>query len=100
MDSRVILVQMERDILGEVRRKLNLICNGDSEKYPAASCKEVYDCNSTAPSGNYWIRNSARSILQVYCLMETPNFGDTREGWMRAAYKNMREDEQLPAPKD
>ena len=79
-----------RDILEDVRRELNLICIGDSEKYPAASCKEVYDCNSTAPSGNYWIRNSTGGILQVHCLMETHNCGDTRGGWMRAEYINIR----------
>ena len=61
-----------RDILEDIRRELNLICNGDSEKYPAVSCKEVYDCNSTAPSGNCWVRNSTGGILQVYCLTETP----------------------------
>ena len=88
--SDAVIEQMMREILEDVRRELNLICNGDSEKYPAASCKEVYDCNSTAPSGNYWIRNSTGGILQVYCLMETPNCGDTRGGWMRAAYINMR----------
>ena len=87
-----------RDILEDVRRELNPICNGDSEKYPAASCKEICDCNSTAPSGNYWIRNSTEGTLQVYSLMETLNCGDTRGGWMSTAYicKHERRSNYLP----
>ena len=89
--SDAVIELVTRNILEEVKRELNLICNGNSEKYPAASCKEIYECNATAPSGHYWIRNSTGGTLQVYCLMETPNCGDIRGGWMRAAYINMRE---------
>ena len=45
---------------------MNLICNGDSETYPAASCKEMFECNSSALSGKYWIRN-AIGALQMFC---------------------------------
>ena len=86
-----VIELMTKNILEEVRRELNLICNGDSETYPADSCKEIYECNATAPSGTYWIRNSTGGTFQAYCLMETPNCGEIRGGWMRAAYMNMRE---------
>ena len=64
--SEATIEQLKRDILEEVRRELNLICNGDSEKYPAASCKEILECNSSALSGKYWIRN-ATGALQMFC---------------------------------
>ena len=80
---REVILELE-----EVRRELKLICPGDREMYPATSCKEIHDCNSTAPSGYYWV-NTNTGPLQVYCQMETNNCGDITGGWMRAAYIDM-----------
>ena len=80
-----MIEQLREDILEEVRRELNLTCPGDREMYPATSCKEIHDCNSTAPSGYYWV-NTNTGPLQVYCQMETNNCGDITGGWMRAAF--------------
>lgn len=68
--SEAKIEQIKEVILEEVRRELNLICNGDSEKYPAASCKEIFECNSSAPPGKYWIRN-ATGVLQMFCSTGT-----------------------------
>ena len=71
-------------------------CVGTAENNTATSCKEIYACNSTAPSGYYWI-NTTTGPLQVYCQMEFPNFtGDPARGWMRAAYINMTENTTCP----
>ena len=83
-----VIQQLREGILEEVRRELKLICPGDREMYPATSCKEIHDCNPTAPSGYYWV-NTTTGPLQVYCQMETNNCGNITGGWMRAAYIDM-----------
>ena len=60
-------------------------CRGRRSFHPATSCKEVQQCNSSAPSGYYWIRNG-EGVVRVYCVMETKNCGNITGGWMRAAY--------------
>ena len=62
-------------------------CKGTSDD-PATSCKEIHDCNPTAPSGYYWV-NTTTGPLQVYCQMQTNNCGNITGGWMRAAYIDM-----------
>ena len=55
---------VKEDILNTLRQEecqLNLCnsckptCNGMSADNPAASCKEIYDCNPSTPSGKYCI---------------------------------------------
>ena len=65
--------------------------NGTSVDNPAASCKEILDCNPTAPSGYYWV-NTTAGPLQVYCQMDTNNCGNITGGWMRAAYIDMTDE--------
>ena len=67
-------------------------CIRTSEGNPGTSCKAIYECNTTAPSGYYWIRNVTGSTVQVFCLMSTINCGDITGGWMRAAYINMTDE--------
>ena len=62
--------------------------HGTTVDNPATSCKEIHDCNPTAPSGYYWI-NTTTGPLQVYCQMDTNSCGDITGGWMRAAYIDM-----------
>ena len=83
-----VIEQLRVDILETMRRELKLICCGDREKYPATSCKEILDCDPSAPSGYYWI-NTTTGPLQVYCQMDANNCGDITGGWMRAAYIDM-----------
>ena len=67
---------------------LPLQCVGIAAESPATSCKEIYDCNPTAPSGYYWV-NTTTGPSQAYCQMETNNCGNITGGWMRAAYIDM-----------
>ena len=81
-----VIKQLREEILEEVMKLLPCLAN--SEDNPATSCKEIHDCNSTAPSGYYWV-NTTTGPLQVYCQMETNNCGNITGGWMRAAYIDM-----------
>ena len=54
-------------------------CRGRRSFHPATSCKEVRQCNSSAPSGYYWIR-SGEGVVRVYCVMETKNCGNITGG--------------------
>ena len=82
-----VIEQLRSDILEEVLKLLP--CKGISQINPDTSCKEIYECNPTAPSGYYWIRNVAGNATQVFCEMNTNNCGNITGGWMRAAYINM-----------
>ena len=81
-----VIEQLRQEILEEVMKLLPCLAN--SENNPATSCKKIYDCNPTAPSGYYWV-NTTTGPLQVYCQMETNNCGNITGGWMRAAYIDM-----------
>ena len=43
---------------------------GKASTRPATSCEEVKYHSPTAPSGYYWIQNSAMPLVQVYCKMD------------------------------
>ena len=43
---------------------------GKTSTNPATSCEEVKFHNPTAPSGYYWIQNSAIPLEQVFCKMD------------------------------
>ena len=62
--SEAVIEQLRADILEDVRKLL--LCKGIRETNPASSCMEVYQCNSTAPSGYYWV-STTTTVLQVYC---------------------------------
>ena len=91
--------QLKEEILTMVREEIRMLnccsatqpglqCSGTSEDNPATSCKEIYECNPTAPSGYYWVRN-ATGQLQVFCDMDTTNCGNITGGWMRVAHIDM-----------
>ena len=61
-----VIEQLRAGILEQVRRELKLICPGGRE-YPATSCKEIHDCNPTAPSGYYWVYTTT-GLRQIFCL--------------------------------
>ena len=54
----------------------------------AVSCQELYQCNSTLPSGYYNIR-TPQGVERVYCEMDITNCGNITGGWMRVAYIDM-----------
>ena len=65
-----------------------LQCKGNTTDNPASSCKEIYDCDPSTPSGSYWVSTTTGPV-QVFCEMETNNCGNITGGWMRAAYIDM-----------
>ena len=62
--SEAVIEQLREDILEDVWKLL--LCKGNSETNPATSCKEIIDCNLTAPFGYYWV-STTTAVLQVYC---------------------------------
>ena len=59
-----VIEQLRDEILEDVRKLL--FCKGVSETNPATSCKEIYQCMPSAPSGHYWVRTGT-GAEQVYC---------------------------------
>ena len=62
---------------------------GMSSYKPAQSCREIFQCNPSAPSGNYWLNSAESGSREVYCAMDT--YCDITGGWTRLAYINMNE---------
>ncbi len=60
---------------------------------PANSCKHVYETNSKASSGYYWIKQSSGSPVRVYCSM-SGTCGNETGGWMRVANIDIRNTSQ------
>ena len=73
-------------------------CSGATEDEPANSCKEIYDCDPTLPSGNYWVTRSTGGAVEVFCDMQTTNCGSISGGWMRTAYIDMTIDSNSCPP--
>ena len=64
-----VIEQLRADILEEVLKLLP--CKGFIINNPATSCKEIHDCNPTAPSGYYWV-NTTTGLRQIFCLAGVP----------------------------
>ena len=60
---------------------------GYSPSHPAHSCKEIYDRNTSSPSGYYWLESSSEPV-QAYCDMER-TCGGVEGGWMKVISINM-----------
>ena len=79
--------------------KDTLCMMGQYKGFPAASCKEVYDCNRNAPSGYYWISGTDCQPQRLYCEMNTTRCGNITGGWTRVAHIDMKEPQQTcPSP--
>ena len=61
---------------------------GFSPSHPAHSCKEIYDRNTSSPSGYYWLENSSEQTVQAYCDMER-TCGGVQGGWMKVISINV-----------
>ena len=60
---------------------------GYSPSHPAHSCKEIYDRNTSSPSGYYWLESSSEPV-QAYCDMDR-TCGGVEGGWMKVININM-----------
>ena len=63
---------------------------GLSSYKPAKSCREIFCCNPSSPSGYYWLKSASMECREVYCDMDSTHC-NIRGGWMRVAYLNMTE---------
>ena len=63
---------------------------GLSSYKPAKSCREIFRCNPSSPSGYYWLKSASMECREVYCDMNTTHC-NIRGGWTRVAYLNMTE---------
>ena len=63
---------------------------GYSPSHPAHSCKEIYDRNTSSPSGYYWLVSSSEKFTRVYCDMER-TCGGVEGGWMKVTSLDMKE---------
>ena len=61
---------------------------GFSPSHPAHSCKEIYDRNTSNPSGYYWLESSSEQTVQAYCDMER-TCGGVQGGWMKVISINV-----------
>ena len=61
---------------------------GSTPSHPAASCKEIKELSTTAPSGYYWLRGTGDSSVHMYCDMSR-SCGGITGGWMPVAKINM-----------
>ena len=53
----------------------------------ASSCKDIFTCHRSLPSGYYWLILSNGSSIKIYCEMKMACDGITG-GWMRVAKLN------------
>ena len=94
------LQELRRDIKDEIKKNLQATekllssilspnsLNPGSPSNPAISCTEIYNSNSSSPSGYYWLQSSSENITRAYCDMERTCSG-VQGGWMKVANINM-----------
>ena len=61
---------------------------GSSRDHAASSCADIITRRANAPSGYYWVNNTAGQPHRVHCDM-TRSCGGVTGGWMRVAYLDM-----------
>ena len=73
----------------------NLDCRlGQCETNPATSCNQILE-ESIGNNGWYWIRRCDNVTVQVYCAMNNPCGCSGTGAWMRVAYLNMSDPNQM-----
>ena len=85
---------IQRDVVNvinnEVKDELNSILRakylGQTNRYPANSCKEILDAFPDTESGEFWIVNPGGRVFLAYCNMNlTCGPSNNITGWMRVA---------------
>ena len=79
--------------LQELRQLLSTILSlhydpGSSPTNPALSCKEIFDRNTSSPSGYYWLQSRSERVILAYCDMER-TCGGVHGGWMKVTSIDM-----------
>ena len=91
-DLDKVRVNITQDVSSMVQSMvLPQICRsnlGQDQENPAASCQKIVECNSSASSGDYWLRSGNGSAVQMFCNM-TRRCCNSAGGWARVAYLDM-----------
>ena len=66
---------------------------GSSPTLPASSCKQIYNINSSCPSGFYWVGGGQGPPHRLYCDMKR-TCGGVVGGWTRIANLDMTNSSQ------
>ena len=76
----------------------NTVClPGLTSSSPARSCREIFEIDSSLPSGMFWISGQGEPAMQRYCDM-TRTCGGVTGGWMQVASIDMtRSNDTCPA---
>ena len=69
------LQELKRELV-QIRYELFTLHNPEAANCQATSCKGIQECNSTTPSGTYWLITRA-GPLQVFCDMDRDGGGWT-----------------------
>ena len=89
---------ISRDETASILQAINDNPRGLSQALPAGSCRTISEDRPDLPSGNYWIRSSNGTAVQVYCDMARQCCGGTTGGWTRVAYLDMTDPNQQCPP--
>ena len=89
---------ISRDETASILQVINDNPRGLSQALPAGSCRTISKDRPDLPSGNYWIRSSNGTAIQVYCDMSRQCCGGTTGGWTRVAYLDMTDPNQQCPP--
>ena len=89
---------ISRDETASILQVINDNPRGLSQALPAGSCRAISENRPDLPSGNYWIRSSNGTAIQLYCDMARQCCNMTTEGWTRIAYLNMTDSNQQCPP--
>ena len=82
--SDVILSQLNSSTQDIHNTLSKLQCPGLSRHSPASNCQQVFNCNPSFSTGDYWIlAPNNRTILSVYCERSC---GNPNDGWRRVAF--------------
>ena len=92
--SQEVAELISRNETASILQVLNDTLRGLSQALPAGSCRTISEDRPDLPSGNYWIRSSNGTAVQVYCDMSRQCCGGTTGGWTRVAYLDMTDPNQ------
>ena len=80
--------EIEDNVAPQLDGLLDSRYRGMISRYPAVSCAEILQLNSSASSGYYWLQASGGGSARVWCNMEL-SCGPNVTGWARVAYVDL-----------
>ena len=84
--------------LSNYTQSVTIVLSGLNEDIPADSCQQIIENQPDLLSGNYWIRNSNGTAVQVYCDMTRRCCNETTGAWTRVANLDMTDPNQQCPP--